>query len=338
MLNARTRLAATAAGTAVAMFAALPQAAAQAVELTAVAGLAESNPLTMNFRENFEKVLNEKGAGVITVRYVGGPEVVPPNRAHSAVQRGQFDLLNSPISYYVGSFPEAYAMLASNVPIQELRKNGGFELLNKIHQEKVPGLKILAWADAPQAYYTYLSIEPKLDEHGVPDLRGVRMRATGTYRPLFQALGASTVNMAGNEIYTGMERGVVQGFGWPVSGAAGLGLHRLVKVRILPEYYATNHATVMNVDKWNSLTQKQKEILMEVALHQEKVGPAFMAEHAEKETKTFREAGVKDLVLEGKAAERYLGIAYDVIWQELEKRAPESVEKLRPLLYRAPGS
>lgn len=320
-------------GTAIAMVAG--NAMADGVELTAVAGLAENNPLTMSFLQNFVEPLNKAGKGVITVKYVGGPEVVPPNKGHTAVQRGQFDIFDAPVSYYIGAVPEGYAMLASNVPVSEIRKNGGWELLNEAFNKKA-GAQLVAWAEAGTAYNTYLAIEPKLDKDGVPDLTGVKMRTTGTYRPLFRALGATTVAMKGGEIYAGMERGVVQGFGWPVTGVPSLGLHKLVKYRIQPAFYATNQAVTMNLSKWKSLTNEQKEVLEKAVADYEKAAPAFMQKWADKDDKILAEAGVKEIELKGKAAEKYLTTAYDAIWKELGDRS-EHAAQLKTKLYRAPG-
>jgi TRAP-type C4-dicarboxylate transport system substrate-binding protein len=336
MSDLKTRLAAGAASTAIALFAALPQAAADGVELTAVAGLQPTNPLTMSFVANLIEPLKKAGAGVVTIKYAGGPEVVPPTKAAKAVERGQFDMLNSPVSYYIGTVPEGYAMLAANVPVAEIRKNGGWELLNEVFNKKA-GSQLIAWAEAPTKYNMYLSVQPKFDKDGVPDLSGIKMRATGTYRPLFRALGASTINMKESEIYTGLERGVVQGFGWPETGVPALGLHKLVKHRINPGFYATNHATTINLNKWKSLSQKQKDVLMKAVAEYEKIAPAFMAKHAEADTKTLRAAGVKEVNLEGKAANKYLSIAYGEIWKELGQRS-DYAEKLRAKLYRDPAS
>lgn len=329
----KTKLAASAASVAVmTVFALQPTAA---VELTAVSGLQQSNPLTKSFRVNLIEKLNKSG-GDVTIRYVGGQDVVPPNMAARAVQRGQFDILNAPVSYYIGTVPEGYAMLASNLPVSEIRSNGGWEILNEVFNKKA-GSRLIAWAEAGTAYNTYLTVAPKFDKHGVPDLSGIKMRATGTYRPLFRALGASTINMKSSEIYTGLERGVVQGFGWPETGVPALGLHKLVKYRIEPGFYATNQATTINIKKWESLTKAQKDTLEKAIVQYEKVAPAFMEKVAKEDEKTLKEAGVKFVDLKGEAAARYLSIAHGAIWKELAERS-EYADQLKAKLYRDPTS
>ena len=157
--------------------------------LTAVTGLQPTNILAQAYLQKFVKVLNSVGDGVLKIKYVGGQEVVPPRKAAAAIKRGQFDMLSSPTAYYIGTVPEGYALLASNQGPRVLRTNGGWELLQKIYAEKA-GAHLVSWGANMTSYYMYLWKEPKLDPDGVPDLHGYKMRATGTYRPLFRALTA----------------------------------------------------------------------------------------------------------------------------------------------------
>ena len=50
------------------------------------------------------------------------------------------------------------------------------------------------------------------------------------------------------------------------------------------------------------------------------------------EDKMVMAAGVKDIVLKGKAAARYLDIAHEEIWKQLKERS-EYHDKLKPLMY-----
>ena len=45
-----------------------------------------------------------------------------------------------------------------------------------------------AWGESMTSYNTYANMIAKDEADGVPDLTGVKMRATGTYCPLFRAL------------------------------------------------------------------------------------------------------------------------------------------------------
>ena len=43
--------------------------------------------------------------------------------------------------------------------------------------------------------------------------------------------------------------------------------------------------------------------------------------------------GIKDIALKGKAAKKYLDIAYGEVWKVLKAKAPENYDALRKLLY-----
>lgn len=303
-----------------------------ATTLKSVTALQQTNTLVKSFLINFQGALNAAGKGVVQIKYVGGQNVVPPRKAAKALQRGQFDMLYSPTSYYLGLVPEGYALLASNMYVKDIRANGGWKMLEDIYLKKA-GARLIAWGESKTAYNTYLMFKPKLDAHGVPDLTGVKMRATGTYRPLFKALGASTINMKSSEIYTGIQRGVVKGFGWPNVAIVPLGLHKIVKYRVTPSYYQTNTVVTMNLAAWAGLSRAAKDLINKTAIEYEASSLVYMEKQRKAEEKILHEAGVKDFPLTGAAAKRYLSIAHSEIWKQLSKRS-EHADALRAKLYR----
>ena len=307
--------------------------ASAVTNIKAVSGLKRTNTITQCFLKNMLAPLNANGKGVVEMKYLGGHSVVPPRKAAKALQRGQFDWLHSPISYYIGAVPEGYAFLASNVSIQDIRTNGGWEILQEVFKKKV-GARLIGWGPNKTKYNMYLMMMPKFDKDGVPDLSGVKMRATGTYRPLFNALGASTINMKSSEIYTGIQRGVVSGFGWPDVAIVPLGLHKIVKYRVTPAFYVTNSVETMNLNFYNKLSQKARDLINQTAVAYEKSGPVFMEAQRAKEEKVLHGAGVKDIALKGGAAKKYLAIAHGAIWEQLAKRSPEFGGKLKAKMYK----
>ena len=87
-----------------------------------------------------------------------------------------------------------------------------------------------------------LAKKPKIGKDGVPNLTGMKMRATGTYRPLFRALGATTVNIKSSEIFTAMQRKTVDGYGMTDSALIAIGLQSVTNYRVWPNFYVTNQA------------------------------------------------------------------------------------------------
>jgi len=307
------------------------QASAMTKNLTMVTALQRTNVLARSVIEVFIPELNKQGKGQIRITYVGGQEVVPPRKAAAALKRGQFNLLSAPTAYYIGTVPEGYALLASNQGPKVFRKNGAWELLQKIYAEKA-GAHLLAWGENMTSYYMYLTKQPPLDADGVPNLKGFKMRATGTYRPLFRALGATTINIKSSEIFTAVQRGTVDGFGFTDVSAVALGFHNIVNYRVFPNFYQTNQVITVNPAVWNGLTQKQRDIMNKVAVWYETASVHFIEKERLAEEKIIAKSKMKTIKLKGKGAAKYLSIAHGEIWKELKKRSKYS-DQLRKLMY-----
>jgi TRAP-type C4-dicarboxylate transport system substrate-binding protein len=305
---------------------------AMAREVNAVTALQQTNTMARSFIANFIGAVN--GAkGAVTVKYAGGQEVVPPRKAANALKRGQFDVLCAPTAYYIGTVPEGYALLAANQGPAALRKSGAWELLQAIYAKKA-GAHLLAWGENMTSYNMYLAKKPKLKD-GIPDLTGVKMRATGTYRPLFRALGGSTINIKSSEIFTAMQRGTVEGFGFTDVSFVPLGFHQVAKYRVTPNFYQTNQVVTINSAVWKSMTKAEKSFLTAQGIKYETTSVKWVEVERLKEDKQIKAAGVVDIALKGAAAAKYLDIAHQEIWKELKKRS-ESHDQLKPLMY-VPG-
>ena len=303
---------------------------AQERTLTSVTALQTTNVNAKAFIETFVKVVNETGKGILQIKYLGGQEVVPPSKAAAAVKRGQFDLLSSPTAYYIGTVPEGYGLTASNQGPRVLRENGAWKMLEDIWAAKA-GVKLISWGNNMTSYHMYMAKPLKYTAEGLPDLEGVKMRATGTYRPLFRALGATTINIKGSEVVTAMQRGTVDGFGW-TDQIVGVSMHTVTKYRIFPNFYQSNTVETMNMDSYNSLTQKQRDFLHKTAVAFETASVLFTEAERKKEDKILKEAGVEDVYLKPDAAAKYLAIAHGEVWKELDTRSKHSAA-LKKLLY-----
>jgi TRAP-type C4-dicarboxylate transport system substrate-binding protein len=299
--------------------------------LNSVTSLQQTNVLAKAFLVKFVAVMNQAGKGVLQIKYVGGQEVVPPRKAAAALKRGQFDMLSSPTAYYIGTVPEGYGLLASNQGPRVLRNNGGWELLQKIYAEKA-GAHLLSWGANMTSYHMYLAKKPPLSADGLPNLKGLKMRATGTYRPLFRALGATTINIKTSEVITAIQRGTVDGFGFTDVSLPAIGLHTVTKYRVQPNFYQTNTVETVNLASWKALSQAQKDMLNRMAIEYEVTSVQFIEAERLKEEVQIKAAGVKDIVLTGKAKAKYLEIAHGEIWKELKKRSKYH-DQLKPLLY-----
>lgn len=307
---------------------------AQAAEVTlrAQTALQSNHDFTNIFKKHYIEPLNKEGKGLIQISYIGGPEVNPSDRAAAALQRGIIDMLHSPAAYYVGTIPYGQGLMASNVSTAEARKNGALDILQRVWNQKL-NAHILAWGERASQFHIYMTVKPPLDSDGVPNLKGMKIRSTPAYRALLTALGATIVATPPTEVYTALQRGVVQGLGWPNNGLKAIGVHELVKYRIDPPFYHLANLVLINLDKWKGLTQAQRDLLAKHGPSYEAGSATEIAGYAKIDDEAFRQAGGQALKLSDTAAQKYLAIANDAMWQNMKKNLSDAeVAEIRPKL------
>ena len=81
---------------------------------------------------------------------------------------------------------------------------------------------------------------------------GLKIRITPVYREFFQALNANVVTTAPGEVYTALERGVVDGYGWPIGGVFDQNWQQHTKYRVDPGFYDAEVSIIVNLDKWKA--------------------------------------------------------------------------------------
>lgn len=316
----------------VAAVAALP-ASAQDV-LRAQTALPTQHTLSRSFIAHFVEVINAEN-GAVQVNLLGGPEVNPQDRAVAALERGLLDILWIPAAFTTGTIPEAQAMMLQNIGIDELRANGSYDHFAEIFAEKA-NAHFLAWSETSAGYYLYLTSEPAMTEEGVVDLTGLSMRSTGAYRPIIEALNGAPVSIPSGDVPQGLDRGVINGFGWPTVGLESIGLQDSVNYRVEPQFYNLANVVLVNQNKWNSLSDEARDQLSRVALSYEQASIEEMNTMGEADLAAADAAGVQAIRMEGEAAERYLATAFDAMWNNVSRNVGEEItDELRSMIYRA---
>src|SRR4051812_3414026 len=143
---------------------------------------------------------NKDGKGVAQINFIGGPKAIPTFEVDKAVQTGVVDIGFSTGAFYTNVMPEADILKLSETSAAEQRRNGGYDLINKIWAEK-GNMRYLAKTVEFTPFHLYLN--KKIDK---PELTGLKLRITPVYRDFFQALGASVMTTAPGEGYTAPER------------------------------------------------------------------------------------------------------------------------------------
>jgi TRAP-type transport system periplasmic protein len=304
------------------VFGVLP-ASAQEVTLRAVTSFAEGTQFSKNFERFIEKV-NTDGKGVLRINYIGGPRAMPPFEVGNAVRTKVVDIANVTGAFYTNLMPEADSLKLISKPMAEQRKNGTWELINQLHNQKLNAY-YLARQFHNVPFHIYLNKKPeKLD------FTGLKIRVTPVYKDVVEALGGTAITTAPGEVYTALERGVVDGYGWPVSGIFDLGWEKVTKYRLEPAFYSVEVNVLVNLDSWKALNDAQRKVLADAAAWLEGLDTeniALIAAEREKQTKV----GIQPIEFSADEAKKFLDKANEVAWQSVIKRAPETGAKLRQL-------
>ncbi len=213
--------------------------------ITAVHAFPGTLIYTKSFLEFVDKV-NAAGAGVVEIEVRGGPEAIGMFQQPDAVRDGIVDMVYTPGSFYGGALPEKDAMVASNLTAVEARANGGIALIDEIHQEKM-GLKYLGWFDSGVCYNLWTRDAPEFDDTGNLKVDGLKLRGNAVYNAFFSNyLGAQVIDLPTGDVYSALERGVVDATGWTQIGLIDLKWNEFLNYRIEPCFFSTDLGVIVN--------------------------------------------------------------------------------------------
>lgn len=269
---------------------------------------------------DYVRKANEAGKGVFEIQVRGGPEAIGMFEQPNAVRDGVVDMVYTPCAFYAGAVPECDAVSASTQDGPTVRKNGGMELLNQIHQKR-HNVYYLGWIDSGIRFHIWSTKQPKLDAQGNLDVKGFKVRGNPIYNAFFtNYLGAQVLNMPNTEIYTALERGTIDMSGWTSIGMMDFNWDRYLKWRVDPEFFSTDLGIIVNLKKWNSLAPRTKEILTRVVIGHEQSSMKALAELRIKEWAELEKRGMKPVALTGDAGKRFAAEARKASFARMKER------------------
>lgn len=297
---------------------------AQEVTLRGVTAFASGTTFSRPF-EAFIEHVNENGKGVIQIDYVGGPEAVPTFELGNAVSTGIVDIANNTTAFYTNLVPLGDALHLATNTIQDQRANGCYELIDGLHQEQMNTKFLARTGDNIQFHlYTTKPVE-------TTDLSGLTLRTTPVYRAFFESLGATVVRTAPGEVYTALERGTIDGYGWPVQGVLDLGWEEQTKYRVDPGFYQVDVNFLVNLDVWNGLSDEAKAVLQASAEWIEAKNADNIEINAAEAQKQV-EAGIEVITFDGETGDAWLKQAQEAGWAAIEEIDAEKAAELKACL------
>jgi TRAP-type transport system periplasmic protein len=279
----------------------------------------------------FVDAVNKRSQGKLRIDWLGGPEVFAAFDQVMALKAGTVDMiLYYPFGYMKSVMPEADAKGLSELAEWEERKSGAFEVWSEVFEKRV-NAKYLGRLHNNITFNVFCN---KKIEH-IADFKGLKVRVMPLYIPFMKSLGASPVTMPPTDIYTAVERGVVDGFMWPRVGMISWGLQEVTKYMVEPGVFQMEPATMINMDRWKKIPKDLQALILETVQEHEYIGTARNYMILDKEEKVREKAGMKILKLPPADADAFVKAAYDNTWAEVLKTAPDYGPKLRKTMAKS---
>jgi len=284
--------------------------------------------------------INERGKGIVHITVRGGPEAIGMFQQPAAVRDGVVDMGHMPGSFYGASVPEIDAMVASQVTPLEARANGGAAAMDAAHQKRM-NVRHLGWIDGGVQFYIYSVTEPKFGPDGVLDLTGVKLRDNPIYHAFFEAMNATTASMPSTEVYSALEKGVVDAAAWTSIGLMDLKWDKFVKYAVEPQFYNTDIGVIFNKDSWEALSPESQTLIQDVVIEWEKKSFDDRQADVKADRAELEKRGVTYVPMSKEGAAKYLKLADDAAWGRMKERLTEmgdveSYDTMRKLY--APGN
>ena len=299
---------------------------AQEVTLRLVSAFPENGIYVQRMLPWITKV-NAEGKGVLQINFLGGPKAIPTFEAGNAVKTGVVDMALNTGAFYTNVMPEADFLKLTQISVAEQRKNGAFDAINKVWNEKA-NIQYLARMVENQPFHIYTN--KKIDK---PDLTGQKIRISPVYRDFFQALNASVVTTPPGEVYTALERGVVDGYGWPIGGIFDLNWNEKTKFRVDPGFYDAEVSLTMNLPAYKKLTDTQRNYLQQQLLALEAQN-TFWTQYAKDETARQEKSGIQAITFDAATSKAFYDKAYEIGWAGAAKQSPDVAASFKKLFSR----
>ncbi|MCX2721755.1 TRAP transporter substrate-binding protein DctP [Roseibium salinum] len=228
------------------------------------------------------------------------------NETQDAIAGGILDGHITDTSYFAGKDP-AFGLIANPVGAWSspdemfdfMADGGGKELMNELLEPY--GLHFIgATTPGLEAFVS------KVELKGVDDLNGLKLRAPeGLVQQVFAAAGAAPVNLPGSEVFTGLDKGVIDAADYSVfSTNHAQGLHDVAPYPVYPGFHSMPLVEIsMNKDKWESLPPELQTVLEESVAEFSRSQVEALAENDLKAVEEAK-AGGKITVIDWPAEER----------------------------------
>lgn len=274
----------------------------------------------------FIKRVKEKSNGRLEIKWIGGPEIVKGFDQAEALRMGMMDMiLYIPTSWMKSVLPIVDAKGLSQLTAPEERESGAYDLWQEAF--RTVNIEHLGFWSTSLRFqlYTIDKIET------LDDLKGKTIRVMPLYVPFIKALGASPITLAPPELYTALQRKVVDGYIWLEFGSVTSGWHEVINYMTTPTVFRGEATAAVNLDKFKSLPQDLQDLLHETMAEMEFIENETMDKLVLKEKETMVKKGIQEVLLPPADAKKFETMSQDITWASIIEKEPELGPKFRDL-------
>ncbi|MDF3073538.1 MAG: transporter substrate-binding protein [Alphaproteobacteria bacterium] len=257
--------------------------------------------------------------------------IAAPFEQLAAMRDGSVEMAVYPINYGGGQVPEfSVTTLPGVIRGLEhglaLRDSDFAKTLNDVAMAN--GVRIVTW------WWTPLGFVMKQKTFAGPNsVAGLKMRGADAYVDLLlKEQGASVVAMAGTELYSAMQSGILDGFLTSTESMYTNRFYEVGKSATLGGQY--NFATslqplMMSKKHWDELTEAQKKIFDEAARISEKHFTEVQSKAIAQAVEAFKKANLEVHELTKAEFDAWVDVARKQAWAKFEKDAAKGADLLR---------
>lgn len=209
------------------------------------------------------KEIEKRTKGAVKITMFPGATLTPAAQCYDGVVKGISDIGMSVLSYTKGRFPLTEVIdlpLGYKSGIQATRLANAF--YEKFKPKELDDVKIMyLHAHGPGILHTTKKPVEKLE-----DLKGMKIRCTGTSTKVAAALGATAVAMPQTETYDALQKGVAEGLLSPIETLKGWRFAEVVKYTTenFGSAYTIAFFVAMNKKKWESLPKDVQNVIEQI--------------------------------------------------------------------------
>jgi len=273
--------------------------------------------------DRYAELLTEASGGAITVQTFG-PETIPPLQQLEPVQNGLFQILCTYPGFHTGSATVLTGLEAIRPDAEAFRASGARAVVDEVYDAL--GLQVVS---VPLGHGYSIFLNRDLSDAG--DLSGLQIRALPPQHPYINVLGGTPVVLPPAEMFSALERGVVDGALFPMAGATGYGFADVTS-RYFEVPATAPHIILANPEFWASLPDDVRQVFVDQATVLELEIPATYDRLNADEATLMAERGMEHLVLGDAQAQALRSSIVDGAWAFAASRNAEPAARLRALV------